>query len=140
MPTTVRAFLALLASYLLRADPVVLIASASVYFSESYCAFPMCGVNLNLGLMYAHGDGVTRNYLRAYMWFDIAATPKGSNLTAKSILVFPKRFSDQASALTEQIRNSARHNRDVFAKQMYPAQVAEARKLARIWMLKYRGQ
>ena len=63
----------------------------------------------NLGALYANGQGVPRDYVQAYMWLDIAAKrlPPGANNTAK--------------------------RRDLIAAKMTPAQITEARRLAREW-------
>ena len=65
----------------------------------------------NLGLMYDKGRGVTQDYAQAHMWFNIAASrlPPGKD------------------------RDKAVNNRDIVAKRMTPAQIAEAEKLAREW-------
>ena len=60
-----------------------------------------------LGTMYAGGWGVAKDYIQAYKWIEIAAA-KGDE--------------------------SYREGRDILTKQMTPAQVAEAQKLAREWM------
>jgi TPR repeat protein len=59
-----------------------------------------------LGLMYNGGLGVPQDYVVAHMWFNLAAA-RGDKDAAK--------------------------NREIVAKQMTPAQIAEARKLAREW-------
>ena len=56
----------------------------------------------NLAFMYANGDIGRRDYVRAYVWFDLAA---------------------------EEIRKAA-PVRDDLAKQMTPAQLIEARRFA----------
>jgi len=58
----------------------------------------------NLGYMYRMGQGVPQDYVKAHMWSNLAAAQ--GNLTAIE-------------------------NRDLYAKQMTPLQVAEAQKLAR---------
>ena len=58
---------------------------------------------LRLGLMYAEGEGVTQNYIRAHMWSNLAAS-KGNKIAKK--------------------------NRDFISKEMTPAQIAEAQKMA----------
>ena len=63
----------------------------------------------DLGFMYAEGNGVTQDYVRAHMWFNLAAT-KGDKDAVK--------------------------NRDIMARKMTPAQLAEAQKLAREWQPK----
>ena len=66
-----------------------------------------------LGLMYAWGRGVLKDYIYAHMWGNIAAT-NGNELGAKL--------------------------RDDFEKKMTPAQIAEAKKLARECISKkYKG-
>ena len=65
----------------------------------------------NLGFMYGMGQGVARSRVQAHLWFSLAATrwPPGEN------------------------RDRAINNRDVLARRMLPAQIAEAEKLAREW-------
>ena len=65
----------------------------------------------NLGLIYAAGLGVPRDDVRAHMWFSLAAP----------------HFSSGAG------HDAVVNNRGVVAKRMSPAQIAEARKLAREW-------
>ena len=67
----------------------------------------------NLGVMYALGQGVPRDNVQAYMWFDLAAA----------------RFS----APEEEYRDQAVIDRDFVASKMTPAQIAEAQRLAREW-------
>jgi len=55
--------------------------------------------------MYEYGQGVTQDYVQAHMWSNLAAAG-GLNVGAL---------------------------RDRLAKQMTPAQIAEARRLAREW-------
>jgi uncharacterized protein len=59
-----------------------------------------------LGEMYFMGQGVTRDLIQAYMWFDLAAA-KGDRLKAEL--------------------------RDDFAKALTQEQIAEAQKLSREW-------
>ena len=65
----------------------------------------------NLGYMYDEGKGVPQDYVRAHMWFNLAA----------------------AQGKEEMYRN----NRNIVAERMTPAQIAEARKMAREWMKKH---
>ncbi len=60
----------------------------------------------NLGVNYLRGEGVPQDYVQAHMWFNLAGA-QGDKQAVK--------------------------NRDLAAKQMTPAQVAEAQKLAREW-------
>ncbi len=64
------------------------------------------GAQGNLGAMYANGNGVPQNYVQAHMWFNLAGA-QGEKQAVK--------------------------NRDIVAKRMTPAQIAEAQKLAREW-------
>ena len=65
----------------------------------------------NLGVTYYNGQGVPQDYVQAHMWFDLAAagSPPGED------------------------RDSAVKNRDIVAKLMTPAQIAEAQRLAGKW-------
>lgn len=60
----------------------------------------------SLGLMYARGDGVPKDYFLAYMWFDLAAA---------------------------QGNNRARKYRNTCATQLTLSQIAEAERMAREW-------
>lgn len=67
----------------------------------------------NLGLSYIHGYGVPQDYVQAHKWSNLAAAT-GLKIAAK--------------------------NRDIIAKKMTPAQVAEAQKLAREWFAKFEAR
>ncbi len=64
----------------------------------------------NLGVMYALGQGVPRDNVQAYMWFDLSA-----------------RYLEGVE------RDCMVQIRDVIASDMTPAQIAEAQRLAREW-------
>lgn len=64
-----------------------------------------------LGLMFAQGHGVPQDYAQAYQWFNLAAS----------------------RAKDAETQNAATHNRDVVAKRLTSAQIAEAQKMAREW-------
>ena len=67
----------------------------------------------NLGLMYDNGTGVLQDYVRAHMWFNIAAI-SGDKYASK--------------------------NRDIVAKRMTPSQLEKAQDLARECVRKeYKG-
>ena len=67
-----------------------------------------------LGFMYAKGDGVPQNYIRAHMWYNIAAMSGESKNASK--------------------------NRDNIAKRMTSSQIETAQKLARECVKKnYKG-
>lgn len=61
---------------------------------------------VNLGDLYVVGQGVPQDFVQAHMWFNLAGSA-GSKEAIKS--------------------------RDIVAKKMTPAQIAEAQKLAREW-------
>ncbi len=65
----------------------------------------------NLGVNYHTGEGVPQDYVQALMWYNLAASksPPG------------------------ELRDMAVENRDDVAKRMTPAQISEAKKLAREW-------
>jgi len=60
----------------------------------------------DLGSMYEKGQGVVQDYVQAHMWYNLGAA-RGNK--------------------------PGRENRDLLAKQMTPAQIAEAQRLAREW-------
>ena len=70
------------------------------------------GAQFNLGVIYANGQGVARDYVQAYLWLSLA------------VARFP-RFSPDSDAATK--------NRDAVAAAMTPAQLAEAQKLVGAW-------
>ena len=71
----------------------------------------------NLAVMYVNGQGVPQDYIRAYMWWEIAASSGIKSIAA-----------DAVSA------------RDSASKRMAPAEIAEAKKLARECIRKkYKG-
>ncbi len=61
----------------------------------------------NLGLMYYNGQGVPQDYVQAYIWFNLSASNGNTD---------------------------ASHNRDVIARYMTPAQIAEAQRLTRAFV------
>lgn len=76
---------------------------------------------LSLGTAYRDGSGVAKDLVSAYMWLDLAAQ-QGPKFSTPSVAGF---FSYQA-----------RTARDEMAKQMSPAQIAEAQRRSREWKLK----
>ena len=64
----------------------------------------------NLGIMYSKGSGVPQDDVQAYKWFQLAAI---------------------------QGVKTAEKNRDMAAKKLTPAQIAEARKIFREWAEEY---
>ena len=68
------------------------------------------GAQYNIGAMYFTGEGVAADYVQAYMWSSIAAA-----------------LGDDES----------RQNRDIVARDMTSAEIAEAQSLARQWLEAY---
>jgi TPR repeat protein len=66
---------------------------------------------LNLSVLYANGDGVEQDYVKSHMYANLAAAqlPPGDDHAIAS------------------------KNRDIIAKAMTPAQLAEAQRMAREW-------
>ena len=69
------------------------------------------GAQNNLGVMYYNGLGVPQDYVQAHMWYNLAAS----------------RLSPGWD------RDRAAKNRGIVAIWMTPAQISEAKKLAREW-------
>ncbi len=65
----------------------------------------------SLGFMYGKGQGVSQDYVRAHMWYSLSAANGGKD--------GPKA-------------------RDIVAKRMTPAQIAEAQKMTVEWMAKHK--
>jgi|SRR5438034_1147601 len=68
----------------------------------------------NLGVLYDNGRGVPQDYVKAYMWLDLAAAQLTSN--GKKLAV---------------------DNRDDAARRMTPAQIAEAHRLSQQCQAQY---
>jgi len=69
------------------------------------------GAQGTLGGLYSTGQGVARDYLQAHKWYNLAA----------------------ANETDDRQREAFMKSRDLVATKMTPAQIAEARKLAREW-------
>jgi TPR repeat protein len=69
-----------------------------------------------LGLMYYDGHGIPQDYMQAHMWLNIAAS---------HIYAGDKESRDE--------RDEIIRKRNMAARKMTPAQIAEAQKLAREW-------
>jgi tetratricopeptide (TPR) repeat protein len=68
----------------------------------------------NLGLMYVYGQGVTQDYVEAHRWFNTSL----------------------AYSTDKEVRDNATKNRDIVARKMTPAQLAEAYKRTSEWKKK----
>lgn len=76
----------------------------------------------SMGVGYQFGSGVPHDFVRAYMWYDVADA------------VLQRRPGDSADRLVDtSIRDEAVMLRDELAAKMSRAQIAEAQKLAREW-------
>lgn len=71
------------------------------------------GAQFYLGTMYALGEGVTQDYLKAHLWLNLAATAGDQN---------------------------AKESRNMIEGKMTPAQKAEAQKLIEEWIDKFEKQ
>jgi hypothetical protein len=72
-----------------------------------------------LGYLYYIGRGVLQDYLLAHMWFNLAASG----------------FSESVSLDREKL-DQAIGKRDLVASKMTPAQITEAKRMAREWIRK----
>lgn len=69
-----------------------------------------------LGYMYRNGEGVPKDYVKAYMWFTLAI--------------------ERLPRLDNAGRSLAESNRTLLTTMMTPAQIASAQKLAKKWNAK----
>jgi hypothetical protein len=70
----------------------------------------LAGAQFNLGMMYVEGQGVSRDYVQAHMWLNLAAA--------------------QIPSLGTNQRNTTVDARDRVASKMTPQQIVEAQQLA----------
>ena len=103
----------------------------------------------NLGNMYATGRGVTQDYAEAVKWYRLAAdqgnasaqyNPGGVYYTGLGVTqdyVMAHMWFNIAAASGDA---DAANRRDLAAKQMARAEIAEAQKMAREWVAKHRSQ
>jgi len=96
----------------------------------------------NLGTLYFNGEGVPKDYPQALRWFRLAAD-QGEALAQTKIAI----MYDEGQGVSQDIVQAykwyslaatngdkpAAELRDALAKQMTPAQIAEAQKLAQEW-------
>ncbi len=101
----------------------------------------------DLGLMYANGDGVAQDYAEAARWYRLAADQgqsdaqnslgvryrRGQGVAADYVQAY--KWFDLSAMFATRLEGRARAeaNRDKGAAVMTPAQIAEARQLARAW-------
>lgn len=85
----------------------------------------------NLGIIYRNGWGATQDYIQAHMWFNIAAATHASeHLRSRSLLT----ATASTPSARDKLRDQSARARDKLAKRMRPDQVAEAQRLARVWI------
>jgi len=96
----------------------------------------------SLGVMYAKGQGVPQDYREAVKWFRRLADQGNANAQSNLGFMYQKGWGvtqDYAEAMrwynlsAAQGNDLGRRNRDSLAEKMTPAQIAEAKKLAREW-------
>ncbi len=96
----------------------------------------------NLGLMYAKGQGVPKDYVQAYMWLSLAAAQGDAQAQHNLGLMYaegqgvPQDFVRAHmwwNLAAAQGNEPARKLRDILAEGMTPAQLAKAERLAREW-------
>jgi TPR repeat protein len=76
------------------------------------------GAQVNLGTLYLRGEGAPQSSQMALFWFTRAAAQEDALAFAKLVSMYAQGSADA---------------RDALAKQMMPAQIAEAQRLAREW-------
>jgi len=105
------------------------------------------GAQFNLGVMYGNGQGVTQDYVQAVKWYRKAAEQGDADAQFNLALMYdngqgvPQDYVQAhmwlnlaaAGLPPGEDRDSAVKNRDIVAKRMTPAQIAEAQRLAREW-------
>jgi TPR repeat protein len=116
-------------------------AEAMKWYSKS-ADQGQASAQVNLGLMYAEGEGVPQNEAEAAKWYRRAAEQGNasgqSNLgvmyrNGKGVPQDPVRAYMWLSLSAAQGSQFAIKNRDLVAGGMTPAQIAEAQKLASEW-------
>ncbi len=93
----------------------------------------------NLGIMYDNGRGVPQDYVQAVRWYRKAAEQGGAK--AQDGRGVPQDYVQAhmwfnlaaAGSPPGESHDTATTNRDIVAKRMTPAQIAEAQRLARGW-------
>ena len=87
---------------------------------------------VNLGVMYANGQGVPEDDAEAVRWYRGISYGNGEGVPQDFVQAH-KWFNLAASRGSGENRESAVRNRDLIAQQMTAAQIAEAQRLAREW-------
>ena len=105
------------------------------------------GAQVNLGTLYLHGDGPPQSAHMALFWFERAAAQGDALAFAKLGRMYERGQGAPQDFIQAQMwytlssahgEQRAAEARDALAKQMTPAQIAEAERLARKWKPKAR--
>ncbi len=80
---------------------------------------------LDTGIMYQDGEGVTQNYVEAYKWLVIASTSSNPYANIKT-----DNLSPEEKEAFRPVAEKARELRDSLAQQMTADQIAKAQQLA----------
>ena len=103
-------------------------------------------VQVNLGGLYARGQGVPQDYVKARRWYEKAAAQgdataqvnlgwlyaEGHGVSQDDVRAY-MWYNLATPHLTGDEQKLVANNRDEIAGRMTPAQIAEAQKLAREW-------
>jgi len=96
----------------------------------------------NLSWLYDNGQGVPQDYGQARLWYEKAAAQGYANAQSNLAVLYddgdgvPQDFVQAHKWYSLAVANGNKHAaayRDMLARQMTPAQIAEAEKLAREW-------
>jgi uncharacterized protein len=105
------------------------------------------GAQVNLGTLYLHGDGAPQSAHMALFWFERAAVQRNALAFAKLGRMYERGQGVSQDLIQAQMwyylsavhgEQRAAEARDALAKQMTPAQIAEAERLALEWKPKLR--
>ena len=100
-----------------------------------------------LGSMYAEGEGVPQDYTEAVRWISLAAEQGNTYAQSALGLVYGNGQWVQQdyvqthmwlSLAAAKLHNNALKARDLLAKEMTPADISKAQRLAREWLEKPR--
>ena len=101
------------------------------------------GAQLNLGFMYDNGYGVPQNYTEAIKWYRKAAEQGNDRAQYNLGLMYDIGYGVPQDVVRAHMWydiagvDVAINYRDYVAREMTPAQIAEAQKLAREWKGKH---
>ena len=106
------------------------------------CCIAKAEAQFNLGTLYFNGEGVPKDNRHALRWFRLAADQEEAVAQTKIAIMYDdgrgvphdivQAYKWYSLAATNGDKPAA-ELRDASAKQMTPAQIAEAQKLAREW-------